>query len=319
MDLLLILTYTAICVVCFKVFRIPINKWTVPTAFLGGIAFIGLLIVVMNYNHPYSEIGRQYFVTTPITPAVSGRVVSVPVEPNKLLKAGDILFNIDPVPYKNKLASLEAQLVLAKSDLARAKELETKNAIAVRERETAEAKVDQLTAEKANAEFELSETTVRALTTGYVTQIAVQPGMYAVNLPLRPLMVFIHNDLSHFVGWFRQNSLLRLKVGDKAEVTFDGVPGVIFSGKVLWVFQDIAAGQVNPSGTLIDITPSNVPGRVPVIIEITDPNFKQYKEMIPGGAYGQTAIYTEHLKHVAIMRKILLRMAAWMNYLFPFH
>lgn len=32
MDLLLILTYTALCIAIFKIFKIPLNKWTVPTA-----------------------------------------------------------------------------------------------------------------------------------------------------------------------------------------------------------------------------------------------------------------------------------------------
>lgn len=36
MDLLLILTYAAICIVIFKVFKIPLTKWTVPTAVLGA-------------------------------------------------------------------------------------------------------------------------------------------------------------------------------------------------------------------------------------------------------------------------------------------
>lgn len=53
MDLLLILTYAAFCVALFKIFRIPLNKWTVPTAVLGGILIIGALIFTMNYNHPY--------------------------------------------------------------------------------------------------------------------------------------------------------------------------------------------------------------------------------------------------------------------------
>jgi len=30
----MILTYTAICVAVFKIFRIPVNKWTLPTAAL---------------------------------------------------------------------------------------------------------------------------------------------------------------------------------------------------------------------------------------------------------------------------------------------
>ncbi len=40
METLLLLTYAALCVVIFKVFKIPLNKWTVPTAVLGGIIFI---------------------------------------------------------------------------------------------------------------------------------------------------------------------------------------------------------------------------------------------------------------------------------------
>src|SRR5690606_20477847 len=101
MDLLLILTYTAICVAIFKIFRIPLNKWTVPTAVLGGVVLIGSLIFLMNYNHPFSEISREYFVTTPIVSPVSGQVIEVPVKGNEMLEAGDVLFRIDPVPFEN--------------------------------------------------------------------------------------------------------------------------------------------------------------------------------------------------------------------------
>ena len=41
MDLLLILTYAAMCIAIFKIFKIPLNKWSVPTAVLGGIVLIG--------------------------------------------------------------------------------------------------------------------------------------------------------------------------------------------------------------------------------------------------------------------------------------
>ena len=46
MDFLLIATYTAICVAIFKIFRIPLNKWTVPTAVLGGVVLIGTLMML---------------------------------------------------------------------------------------------------------------------------------------------------------------------------------------------------------------------------------------------------------------------------------
>ena len=98
MDLLLILTYAAVCVVIFKVFDLPLNKWTVPTAVPGGVVLIGTLIFAMNYNHPYSEVSREYFVTTPIVPGVSGIVTKVHVEPNQRLDKDDIMFQIDPIP-----------------------------------------------------------------------------------------------------------------------------------------------------------------------------------------------------------------------------
>ncbi|MGE3319002.1 MAG: HlyD family secretion protein [Candidatus Berkiella sp.] len=319
MDLLLILTYTALCVAIFKLFRIPLTKWTVPTAVLGGILLIGALLALMNYNHPYSEMSREYFVTTQVVPTVTGRVIDVPVKANVPLKKGDILFQIDPQPFKNRLASLEAQLISAQSDLKRANELVAKNALPIRDRDLAQAKFDQLTAEKANAVYDLEQTTVRAAMDGYVTQIIVRPGMMATSIPLRPLMIFVHKEKQYFVGWFRQNSLLRLTVDDEAEVIFDAVPGVIFKAKVSQVLSVLAEGQTTATGDLIQAQNFHQPGRVPVMIEIHDPKFSQYENMIPGGAAGQSAVYSKHFHHVAIMRKILLRMASWMNYLFPFH
>ena len=52
MDLLIILSYVAFAYGCFKIFKIPVNKWTVPTAALGGVFIVAGLILTMNYNHP---------------------------------------------------------------------------------------------------------------------------------------------------------------------------------------------------------------------------------------------------------------------------
>jgi hypothetical protein len=70
MEILLILTYAAICYGVFRLFRIPLNKWTVPTAVLGGMFIIGFILLVMNYNQPFSKEARLYFYTTPIIPLV---------------------------------------------------------------------------------------------------------------------------------------------------------------------------------------------------------------------------------------------------------
>lgn len=319
MDLLLILTYTAICVVVFKVFKIPLNKWSVPTAVLGGIVLIGTLIFLMNYNHPYSEISREYFVTTPIVPAVSGNVVSVSAQPLVALKQGDVLFNLDPEPYQNRVDSLTAEIVMAKEDAERARTLLDSRNISERDADAAFTRLANLEGRLATAEFELDQTTVRAPTDGYVAQMALRPGMRAVAMPLRPVMIFVHKESLYFVGWFRQNSLLRLTVGDAAEVAFDGIPGEVFSGKVEAMLPALAEGQIQPSGNLIGPMAAPYPGRIGVRIVITDPAFEKYRHKVPGGAYAQAAIYSEHFHHVSIIRKVLLRMSAWMNYLFPFH
>ncbi|MBM5456583.1 HlyD family secretion protein [Pseudomonas sp. P66] len=319
MDLLLILTYAAICVAIFKLFRIPLNKWTVPTAVLGGVLIVGALIFTMNYNHPYSEVARSYFVSVPVVPVVTGKVIEVPVKGNEVLAKGDVLFRIDPAPFQYRLKSLKAQHLAAKGDLSRMSELIKRNFGTRRELEAAIARVDDLQAQIDNAQFELDNTVVRAPSKGFVTHVSLRPGMMATRLPLRPSMVFIPQEGQYFAAWMRQNSLLRLVAGDEAEVAFDGIPGKVFKGQVTNVITVIAEGQVQPSGTLIGYTGSPPAGRVPVIIEITDPAFAPYRDQMPGGAYGQAAIYSKHFEHIGTMRKILLRMAAWMNYIFPFH
>src|SRR5215475_3157555 len=100
MELLLILIYVSICYVIFKIFRIPVNQWSLATAVLGGIIGIATLLLIMNYNHPFTTNARIYFAVTPVLPGVRGRVVEVPVETNVPLKEGDVLFRIDPKPFE---------------------------------------------------------------------------------------------------------------------------------------------------------------------------------------------------------------------------
>ena len=114
---------------------------------------IGALIFLMNYNHPYSEISREYFVTTPIVPAVTGTVIEVPVSGHSKLKAGDILFKIDPVPFENKVTSFKAQVVSAEADLKRARNLLKKRSISQRDVDLALAKLDNLNAQLATAQY----------------------------------------------------------------------------------------------------------------------------------------------------------------------
>jgi multidrug resistance efflux pump len=373
-ELLLILIYLSFCYVIFKLFRIPVNQWSLATATLGGIVGITLLLMVMNYNHPFTANARIYFAVTPIMPGVKGRVVEVKVEPNAQVNAGDELFRIDPRPYQyivdQKKAQLaeaeqdvrklkasldqasadaeqaEAQRLLAQQNYDRQSELFGKQVIAratldsfTRNLETAKqgvasaraeeerarlayasniggvnTDVARLQAELADAEFDLEQTMTRAPTRGFVTQMALRPGMYVIPAPLRPVMVFVHtDDGDHGLGAaFQQNAIQRVRAGDEAEVAFDAVPGRVFKGEVRVVLDAIAAGQVQATGTLTDFG-AQANGRAMAFIDIKD-DISAYQ--IPLGAAAQVAVYTEYWHHLSLLRKILLRMRSWQNFVF---
>jgi multidrug resistance efflux pump len=375
MDLLLILIYVATCYAAFKIFRIPVNQWSLATATLGGIVGLSLLLLVMNYNHPFSTNARIYFAATPVLPAVKGNVIDVPVKGEIPLKQGDVLFRIDPKPYEYAVArkrallaeaeqqvlqlkasldgasaaaeKAKAQFELARQNYERQLQLFEKGIVAqssldavLRNVETARqvvlvgraaedrarlafssnvdgvnTSVARLRAELDEAQYELDHTVVRAPAAGFVTQVALRPGMYVVPAPLRPVMVFVNTgDRDQaLAAAFQQNALQRVRAGDDAEISFDATPGQVFRGKVRSVLDAIAAGQLQATGTLQDLGARTSGGRAVAVIDIID-DISAYQ--IPLGAAAEVAIYTHHWHHVSVMRKILLRMRSWQNYIF---
>jgi multidrug resistance efflux pump len=173
--------------------------------------------------------------------------------------------------------------------------------------------VARLRADLKDAEYNLELTTVRAPGPGFVTQLALRPGMYVVPAPFRPVMVFIHKDDRELAAAFRQNAIQRVRPGDEAEVAFDAVPGRIFKGKVDRVIDAIATGQFQAAGALQDMGERPPGGRAVAIIRL-DGDTAAYK--LPGGAAAQVAVYTPFAHHFAIIRKILLRMRSWENFVF---
>ena len=148
---------------------------------------------------------------------------------------------------------------------------------------------------------------------GFVTQLALRPGMYVIPAPLRPVMVFVHHDDRTLAAGFQQNALQRVRPGDEAEVAFDAVPGRIFKGKVQNVLDAIALGQLQATGSLQDMGEPLPGGRAVATIELHD-DIAAYN--LPGGAAAQVALYTPYWHGFSIIRRILLRMRSWENYVF---
>ncbi len=120
------------------------------------------------------------------------------------------------------------------------------------------------------------------------------------------------NGEHNLVAWFHQNSRFRLNDGSAAEVTFDSVPGKVFSGKLRMVLP--STGEWDED-VYFDSFTAESQRRIPVLINITDPRYAAYLSQVPDGSHAQTAVYGEQFHELAVVRKTLLRMSAWMNYL----
>lgn len=310
---ILIIVYSMLMWIVFKVFRVPVNKWTGTTAVLGGVISIGFLMLMMGMYHPFTKEARIYSLTTPVLPTVKGRVIEVNVKTGDRVKQGDLLFRIDPEPFQNTVDQLVAEVTLAISNLEDATELFKKKFVSAKDIERAQAEVDSLTAQLANARFSLSETDVRAESDGYVAQIRLRPGALAVPMPFSPLMTFVHDQDRFLLAGFQQNPLQNIQPDFEAEVIFTALPGKVFSASVIGMSEIMAQGQLLPDGKLISLDRVTSAGRVMVRININD-DLSGYQ--LPTGAKAYVAVYSTTWKPVAIIRKVILRVMSWENYLF---
>jgi multidrug resistance efflux pump len=212
--------------------------------------------------------------------------------------------------YTRNLEAAKQTLVGAQADEERARLAYSSNIDGVN------TTVARLNSELADAQWDLDQTVTRAPGPGFVTQLALRPGMYVVPVPLRPVMVFVNTGKrdQELGAAFQQNALQRVRAGDEAEVAFDAVPGRVFKAKVHAVLDAIAAGQLQGTGVLIGAAMEGAPAdRAFATIEILE-DTSAYQ--IPLGSAALVAIYTEHIHDLSLLRKILLRMRSWENFVF---
>jgi hypothetical protein len=75
----------------------------------------------------------------------------------------------------------------------------------------------------------------------------------------------------------------------------------------------IAGGQLQTTGTLVNVGAVVRADRALVIFDLVD-DISGYQ--VPLGSVGEAAICTEHFHELSLLRKILLRMRSWQNYIF---
>jgi multidrug resistance efflux pump len=373
MEALLLGIYSFfVWLIFFKFKWLPWNNVSMVTVITIPIVGLTALILLLNVYAPSTPDVRVIKYVVSIVPQVRGRVIEVPVEPNRPVKKGAVLFRIDPTPYELQVKSLEASLasaegssaklnkelegavghtqaVRANLELARKrvaqnkelvaagagdrfaleqaqtnlKQLESDQASAIANEDQVraligatvgqdQAQVAQVRAQLANAKWELEQTTVYAPADGYAINVQLRPGSISVAFPLNPSMTFVENEYQ-IIALFHQNELHAIEPGNEAEFTIETSPGTIVKAKVDSIIWAQGQGQVPISGVLPQTGAAPPPeGRFAVKLTV-DP--KQAGMFFPAGALGHGAIYTNHLAAIQILRKIILRIGAKLDYL----
>jgi multidrug resistance efflux pump len=111
MELILLGIYSFIVwLIFFKYRLLPWN--TISQVIVITIPVIGLtlLILLLNIVAPSSADVRVINYVVTVNARVNGLVTEVPVEPNRPLHKGDVLFKLDPTPFELEVNALEAQL-----------------------------------------------------------------------------------------------------------------------------------------------------------------------------------------------------------------
>lgn len=231
---------------------------------------------------PWTRDGKVRAEQVSITPQVSGSITELNIKDNQLVKAGDILFRIDDTPYKIAVLNAQAQLARAQTDLSKANNEAnrrrhlSKNYISAEDLDTAninvkamQASVNAAEAALQQAQWQLSQTQVKAPVDGWITNLSTRTGNYAT--AGQPLFALIDSHSFYVVGYFEETKLRHIREGAAAQI-------VLYSGNFTLQGHVSSIGRAiydqsveTDSGLVADIKP-NVPWvrlaqRVPVRIQ----------------------------------------------------
>lgn len=121
MEALLLAIYSFFVWLIFIKFKwLPWNTTSQVTVVIIPIVAMAALILTLNVVAPSSADVRVIKYVVQVIPQVRGRVIEVPVEPNRLVKKGELLFRIDPAQYQIEFNAAKAKLAADEAKLAQA-------------------------------------------------------------------------------------------------------------------------------------------------------------------------------------------------------
>ncbi|QYD67628.1 HlyD family secretion protein [Paraburkholderia edwinii] len=243
---------------------------------------IGRALWVHYMDEPWTRDGRVRAEVINIAPDVSGAVVELPVRDNQFVKKGDLLMQIDPSHYQiaveqaqAAVAARKAELQMRRDDAKRRADMDSlvvskeSRENATHTANSAEAQYQQAIAALDAAKLNLERTRVIAPVDGYVTNLNVYRGDYAIAGSAKLAIVDSHSFWVY--GYFEETKLPHVRVGDAAEMRL--MSGGVLRGHVESISRGIY-DRDNPESRelLADVNPTfnwvRLAQRVPVRIKI---------------------------------------------------
>ena len=197
---------------------------------------------------------------------ITGRIVELPVREGDVVQRGQVVVRIDPTQYQARVELAQAMLASAQAGAAQARansdqaqrafvrsrdiraqnpqlvsqealeQAETQQRVATANLEAAQHQVDQSAANLREAQDALRKTTIVAPMTGKVTRLAVEEGEVAVpgTFSRETGLLMTISDLSviEVTVQVDETDVIRLAVGDSADISIDAYPDTTFSGRV---------------------------------------------------------------------------------------
>jgi len=293
----------------FKI--VPFNLfWKVSPVIVLLLLLVGLFIP-MGWGAPSGAavVARN---SVQVVPSVSGEVIEVSVVANTPLKEGDVLFRIDPTTYQAQVDAIEAQLKFAELRLSQYTQLQRADSGRAFDVQQRESEVDQLKAQLDGAKWNLDKTTVRAPADGYVTNLALRKGARVT--AQSPVMAFIDTSATIFAVAIPQINTRYIETGQPIEITFKALPGAVYTGRVETILQAIATGQTQTSG--LAVAPTDVE-TAPFVVRVKLDDDAAARRL-PAGSTRLAAIFTDHVSISHVIRRVVLRQTAILNYVNPF-
>lgn len=202
-----------------------------------GIALVAVLISVATWQYyvtaPWTRNGSVRVQVANVAPQIPGKIVELRVADNQFVHKGDVLYVVDPFDFevavrvgKALVDQRAADLEVKQAEFDRRQHLSNlattpeEQQIFAGNAAQAKAAYEAAAHQLAQAELNLKRTSVTSPVDGYVTNLLLRAGDYAVTGVSNISIIDSHSFWID--GYFEETKMARVCVGDRAEAQLVG-------------------------------------------------------------------------------------------------